>query len=249
MRNFVKEKIKNDEVVLGTFITLNSVELCDIFANAGFDFLMIDYEHGAMGIETVGQQIKTISSTDTTPLLRIPNNDRTNVKKGLDAGAFGIMYPMVNDAEAAKNAVSYFEYPPKGIRGVGATRANLYFNRAEEYFELAEDGLLNIIQIESKEAVENIDEILSVEGIDVIFIGPYDLSFSLGVNGDVASKEVTDAIDKVLEACKRNNVTPGIMAMKDNYEEMVEKGFKFIIVALDGSIIYEAAKSYSDIKI
>lgn len=242
MINNLKQKLNKGEAVLGTFISINSPEVAKILSIVGYDFLMVDYEHGGMGIETVGNQIMAIEPSETTALLRVPSNDMDNVKKGLDAGAYGLMIPMINNKEEAENAISYFNYPPKGVRGFGPSRANIFYNKAKEYYKFTEDGqLLSILQIESKSGVENIDEILQVEGIDVIFIGPNDLAFSLGVKGDTSHPLVLEAIDKVLASCIKYGVIPGIMTNDSLMQGHLEKGFKFLIKGTDATLLYNKA--------
>lgn len=244
MINTLKKKLMNGEPAIGTFVGINSQEVAWILAGAGYDFLMVDYEHGGMNIETVGQQIMAIKTTDCVPLLRVPTNSYENVKKGLDSGAYGLMFPMTNNAEQAKDSVSYFNYPPKGVRGFGPTRANTFYTKTKEYLEFVDDDqLLLVVQIETKEAVENINEILEVKGVEVAFIGPYDLSFSLGVNGDTTNPLVLEAIDKVLDACERHGVIPGIMTNKNQIQSHLEQGFKFLIFGTDASSLYRSATS------
>ena len=240
--NKLKQKLKEGKPVFGTFLALNSVEVTQIMANAGYDFLMVDFEHGAMSIETAGAQISAIKATDCTPLIRVPFISMEHTKKGLDSGAYGIMYPMVSNKKDAEEAIAFSAYPPKGVRGAGAVRANMFFTQAAEYFEFEETEILRIVQIENKEAVENIDEILEVEGIDVAFIGPYDLSFSLGVRGDIMHEKVQFAIAEVVEACKRHGVAAGIMTNDKQMVDHLKMGIKFIIYGIEALTLSNAAK-------
>lgn len=241
--NKLKEKLKAGKPVFGSFISLNSLITSEIMARAGYDFLMVDFEHGSMSIETVGAQISAIKANGCVPLLRVPSLTSDNTKKGLDAGAYGLMYPMISTKSESENVVSWTAYPPRGTRGVGPVRANNFFANATEYFEFEKSEILRIVQIETKEAVENIDEILSVDGIDVAFIGPYDLSFSLGVNGDFENEKLKKAIDKVIAACKKHGVTCGIMTNDKQFKEHFEKGIRFFIYGVDALTLYNAAKA------
>lgn len=241
--NNTKRKLLKNSKVIGTFVTLNSLEVVQILSNVGYDYLVIDYEHGAMGLETLGQQVLVAKGSNTTPIVRVPYNNVENIKKVLDAGAYGIMVPMIKTADDVKNFIKYSNFPPVGIRGCGATRANNFYTKANEYFEFEKTEILRIIQIETKEAVENIDEILSVDGIDVAFIGPYDLSYALGVPGDVQGEVVSKAIRDISEAGIRNNVKLGIMSNSDQLETHINLGFDFILLGLDGALIYSAAAS------
>lgn len=239
--NNTKRKLLKNSKVIGTFVTLNSLEVVQILSNVGYDYLVIDYEHGAMGLETLGQQVLVAKGTNTTPIVRVPYNNVENIKKVLDAGAYGIMVPMIKTVDDVKKFIEYSNFPPIGIRGCGATRANNFYTKAEEYFEFEKTEILRIIQIETKEAVENIDEILSVDGVDVAFIGPYDLSYALGVPGDVQGPVVSKAIKEISEAGKRNNVKLGIMSNNNQLESHMDLGFDFILLGLDGALLYSAA--------
>lgn len=247
MKNMTKEKLRSGKTVFGTFMTINSFELSQLFGNAGYDFIIIDYEHGAMDMETVGRQVAAVKGAgDTSPFVRVPINKAEYVKKGLDSGAYGLMYPMIRTREDAEEAIKYFHYPPKGIRGIGATRANLFFTEAEKYLKFAEKDLLCMVQIETIEAVENIDNILSVEGIDIAFVGPYDLSYSLGVGGQIEHEKVEDAIEYIAKKSIEHNVIPGIMTNKDKMKRHIDLGYRFIVEGVDGLIISSAIKN--DIK-
>lgn len=241
MKNECKKVIKADGKVLGTFVTLNSVEASELLATAGYDYLIVDFEHGAMGLETAGRQMSAIGK-HTTPLLRIPELTLENCKKGLDSGAYGLMVPMVKTREDVEKFVSYTSFPPKGVRGAGATRANMFYTQADKYFEFADTEILRIIQIETKEALDNLDEILSVQGIDVAFLGPYDMSFALGVPGEVSGPEVTEAADKIVKSCVRHGVCPGIMTNPSDMKRHGDMGFRFLLDGLDSFLLFNGAK-------
>lgn len=242
MKNKCKNKLKNGEIVIGTFLTLNSLELAQLFSNNDYDFLMIDSEHGALNIETIGQQISLIKNK-TTPLLRIPYLDIVNTKKGLDSGAFGIMVPMINTKNDIENFIKMTTFPPTGIRGCGATRANMFYTEANEYFKFADTEILRIIQIETKEALDNLDEILSIKGIDVAFLGPYDMSFSLGIPGDISNPLMEKVSNKIIQTCNKYGVYPGIMSNPNDFKKHINMGFKFIIEGLDSLLIDGAIKN------
>lgn len=245
--NLTKKKLMEKKPVLGTMLTINSVENAQILAKLGYDYLLVDYEHGGMNIETLGQQILSIKNSPTSPLVRIPSNTSENVKKALDSGAYGIMLPMVKDRKDVEDFITYSNFPPKGIRGFGPGRASDFFLSAESYFEFEKDNILRIIQIETKEALDNIDQILSVEGIDVAFVGPYDLSFALGVPRDIKNKKVTEAIELVGQKCKEYGLSPGIMSNRDQVQEHLDMGYRFIMLGLDSLLLARAARD--DIKL
>ncbi|MGI6160638.1 MAG: HpcH/HpaI aldolase family protein [Christensenellales bacterium] len=243
MDNLVKTKISEGKTVFGPWIETGSVDNAEILAHVGFDMIMVDGEHGAMSLETAGKLISHIKSTDTVPLIRVPGNDIWVVKQGLDAGPKGIMIPMINSKEEAELAIQYCTYPPRGVRGVGTGRACVFGNKLDEYVEFTRTGLIKILQIEHFKAVEDIDGILSVDGIDVAFLGPYDLSLSMGIMGDMNHPDMHKAFVKVLDACKRHNVTPGIMTSPGMIQKHAEMGFRFLLGGVDSMLLFNAAKS------
>jgi 2-keto-3-deoxy-L-rhamnonate aldolase RhmA len=244
-KNSLKEKLDQKEKVFGTWIMTNSLDNAEILGHTGADFIMIDAEHGSMDIETAGRMVSVIRGTQATPLIRVAENEKSWVKRGLDTGAEGVMIPMVNSKEEAEQAVSFSKYPPVGIRGTGAGRAVLFGAAAEEYedyYGQANNEVLVILQIEHYTAVENIDEILSVPGIDIAFVGPYDLSTSIGLPGQMNHPEVLMNFKKVVEACEKHNVIPGIMTWTDGIEQHLKMGFKFLLGGIDGAILYTGVK-------
>ncbi len=180
MKNPLKERLKNGERVYGTWLMTNSFEACEIMAYMQPDFIMIDGEHGPFDIESAGRFVTAIKSQNCVPLLRVPGCEEDILKRGLDTGAYGVMVPLVNTKEIAEKAVKFSKYPPTGVRGSGAGRAAM-FSLDPSYYATANDEVLVIVQIEHYTAVENLEEILSVPGIDVAFVGPQDLSMSMGV--------------------------------------------------------------------
>jgi 2-keto-3-deoxy-L-rhamnonate aldolase RhmA len=244
-KNMLKEKLNQNEAVFGTWIMTNSLDNAEILAHTGTDFIMIDAEHGSMDLETAGRMVSVMRGTQTTPLIRVAGNEVPIIKRGLDTGVSGVMIPMVNTKEEAEQAVSSCKYPPVGIRGTGAGRAVLFGTDAEEfeeYYTQANDEVLVIVQIEHHTAVENIEEILSVPNIDIAFVGPYDLSTSMGLQGQLNHPEVQKSCQKVIEACEKHNVIPGIMSWTEGMEQHLDMGFKFLIAGIDGAILYNGVK-------
>ena len=246
MKNTLKEKLNQGKPVFGTFIVTNGLDNAEIIAHTGADCIMIDGEHGSMDLETAGRMVSIIRNTNTVPLLRVATNDIALVKRGLDTGAHGIMIPLINTKEEAEKAVQFSKYPPVGIRGMGLGRAVLFGAAADEYsdyFARANDEVLLIVQIEHYTAVENIDEILSVPGIDIAFIGPMDLSTSMGLQGQLSHPDVVKNCMKVIESCKRHNVIPGTMTWTKAMKQHMNMGFKFLLGGIDGAIIYNGVKN------
>lgn len=245
MNNTLKQKLMKNENAFGTFIMTSGLDTAEILAHAGADCIMIDGEHGSMDLETAGRMVSIIRGTPTMPLLRVAGNDPALIKRGLDTGAAGIMIPMVNTKEEAKKAVKLCKYPPVGVRGMGAGRAILFGSGAEEfetYFKNANDEVLVIVQIEHIQAVENIYEILSVPGIDIAFVGPLDLSTSMGLSGQLTHPELQKQYLKVVEACQEHNVTPGIMSWAGGMEQHLDMGFKLLLGGIDAAILYKGVR-------
>lgn len=240
--NRSKAMAKDGSTSFGIFQGIASNAVSEILANRGFDWILVDMEHGMMGIETAGDLFAAIARGGPTPLVRVPSNDQATIKRALDAGAMGVMVPMVNSKEDAVRAVSSCKYAPAGSRGIGPGRASLFGIRMGEYLAAADAQVMVIPQAEHRDAVEHIDDILSVPGIDVIFIGPYDLSCSMGLPGQVNHPDVEKAIDTVLSAAKRTGVAPGIFCMDAESARMrAAQGFRFIALGLDSVLLDRAA--------
>ena len=184
MKNRLKELLGAGQPAIGTILQIPSAPLAEIVAQAGFDWLLVDAEHGPIGLETIHAMVRATSGTQTTPAVRIASNLDWLAKRVLDVGALAVMMPSVNSGAEALAAVRAVRYPPEGTRGVGPTFAALRWGLAgEEYIRNANREVMAIVQIETIEAVERIDEILAVPGIDLPLIGPYDLSASMGCSG------------------------------------------------------------------
>ncbi len=226
----------------GVFQSMACVAVAEILANRGFDWILVDMEHGQMGIESAGDLCAAIARGGPTPLVRVAENDPATIKRALDAGAMGVMIPMVNSRAEAIRAVDSCKFPPAGSRGIGPGRASLYGIRLGEYLATADAEITVILQAEHRDAVERIDDILSVPGIDVIFVGPYDLSCSLGLPGQTSHPVVEEAIATVLAAAGRAGVTPGIFCLDAaTARRRAAQGFRFIAVGLDSVLLDSAA--------
>lgn len=229
--NKLKKVLKEGKATIGMFLGLPSYDIAELYSKSGIDWLLFDLEHGSIHFDILPWLMAAASGGSATPLVRVPWNDPVYVKLALDAGAHGIMFPQVNTKEEAERAVKACKYPPEGIRGVGPRRASMYYSQFQDYMRVANQEVMVIVQIETREAVNNIDEILSVDGIDATFIGPADLSVSMGYLASFPKleQEVLDAIQKVLEASNKHNVAPGIWGGGVERTNMfIEQGFKFI---------------------
>jgi len=248
MKNSLKEKLMNGEQVVGCFVGLGHPDVTEKLSSKGFDWLLIDGEHAPLTIETMQVMLQAMNGTNCTPIIRPAWNDPVIIKRILDIGTHGVLVPWVNNKEEALAAVRACKYPPEGIRGFGPRRASL---NDPDYKETANDEILVTVQVETKEAVENIEEILSVDGIDACFIGPWDLSSNfLGrVPPDFDNPEYSGAIDRVIQTAKKIGKPAGFYCNKDNIAWAQEKGFTYNTVGeaddfLDygASVALEAAR-------
>ena len=232
----LKNKLKNNQLSIGSWIMMNTPMSVEVMALAGFEWLVIDIEHTSIDLETTQALITTIQAKGIKALVRVSKNEEVIIKKVLDMGADGIIVPMVNSKEDAIQAVNFAKYPPFGKRGVGLYRASGYGTTFEAYKQWVEEELVIIAQIEHIDAVENIDEIINVEGIDGTIIGPYDLSGSMGHPGEFEREDVKDAVEKVLDSCKKNNIPSGFHVVDTNPNKLQEKivqGCTFLAYGID----------------
>jgi 2-keto-3-deoxy-L-rhamnonate aldolase RhmA len=200
MKNKVKSLLEQGKPTAGAWLQLTSPFSAEIMARAGFDWLIVDMEHAPGDFLNLASQLQAMGGTDCVPFVRAPWNDPVAIKRILDTGVMGVLIPYVNSAEEARNAVAACKYPPEGIRGVaGSPRAAYFGQNSMDYLKDANDEILVIVAIETGEAVNNIGEILAVDGLDGIFVGPMDLATSMGHFGDPSQPEVQEAIATVAE--------------------------------------------------
>ena len=202
MRNPVKEKIQNGEVALGTFVGIGHPDITERLSMVGFDWLLLDSEHGPLSYETMQVMMQSMRVDNCSPIIRVQWNDPVAIKRALDIGAHGVLIPWVNSKSEAEVAVAACKYPPQGTRGCGPRRAALI--GGADYIATANRDLLVAVQIETEDAVRNIDDILSVEGVDVAYVGPVDLSMSMfGTPAAWKEPSYLESFDKVLKAAEQ----------------------------------------------
>jgi len=241
----IRTRILEDEVVYGTMIRQGrDPGVTTLMGQVGFDFVFIDMEHGAYSIETVADLIRGAKSVGCSTIIRVPSAERYFISRVLDAGAEGIMVPMVSTREQTERAVRYAKFPPIGKRGVGSHTAQTDYARvkASDFTQQANEKTLVIPQIENAEGIRNIDEIMSVDGVDLAVLGPNDLSFDLGYQGKADSPECLEAIQKVVEACRRRGKHSGIHM--GNLEQLLywrAQGMTLIAYNTDTGLLYGAA--------
>ncbi len=242
MRNPVKEKLQKGESAIGTFVGIGHPDITERLSIVGFDWLLLDGEHGPMGFETMQMMMQSMRGDSCSPIVRVQWNDPVVIKRSLDIGAHGVLIPWVNNKEEAEAAVSACKYPPQGLRGCGPRRAALIGGR--DYIATANESLLVAVQIETATAVKNIADILAVDGVDVAYIGPVDLSMNMfGVPGKWDDPVYLQAFDTVLEAAAKAGKPAGMYCGSGNIEWAIKKGFKFNSVDSDDAFLLTAARA------
>ncbi|MCP4471349.1 MAG: 2,4-dihydroxyhept-2-ene-1,7-dioic acid aldolase [Gammaproteobacteria bacterium] len=241
-----KQRLRRNELLLGTMLTLPSPEIAEIIAACGYDWLFMDGEHGNLSTLDWQRMLQAVAGRSAA-IIRVAAKTERDIKKVLDIGADGIIAPQVNSADEARHVVACCKYPPRGIRGVGLARAQGYGRDFAEYMESANDRIAVIIQAEHIDAVNNIDDIVKVDGIDAVFIGPYDLSASMGRMGEVDHPEVVEAIDRVGRACRQNDIALGYFGTTaESVEAYIDKGYKLICAGVDAAFVTRGAEQVLD---
>lgn len=239
MKHF-RQRLLDNEILVGTMVSLDSPEVVEILGLAGFDWLFIDAEHTPLEPGSLQRLLQAAGSVPC--LVRVPSGDEVWIKKALDAGATGIIVPQVNSAEQARRVVNWCRYPPQGSRGVGLARAQGYGFSFESYVQSANEHITVIAQIENIRGVENIDDICGVDGIDALFIGPYDLSASLGKLGQLTDTLVLDAIDQVTAAGRKAGIRLGIAGFDADFLKPYQsQGYTLLVAGADTLFLRHSA--------
>lgn len=242
--NTLKTRWRNNQWTLNGWCAIPSPWSAELMANQGWDSVTVDLQHGLIHYETAVQMFQAISTTNAFPLARIPWLEAGIIGKLLDAGAYGIICPMVNTRADCEAFVGACRYPPMGYRSYGPVRASVY--AGDDYFERANDTITTFAMIETAQALDNLDEILSVPGLDAIFVGPADMNISLAGTPkfNFAAPPLSDALKKIVEGCQRHNVVPGIHCnSNDMVHAMRALGFQFITLLSDGVFMTNAASA------
>ena len=243
MKN-LKDKIKAGEVVHGCWVNMGSTVSAEIVGQAGFDWLLLDLEHGAGDVAILYQQLQVLSGSASTPIVRTDELSRPKVQRILDAGASGIMFPQIQSASQANEAIRMMYYPPRGTRGMAKmVRATQFGRFAAEYISSIGNNLVGVIQIETEEALNNIDLIAATEDVDVLFVGPSDLSLSLGIFGQLSHPRYQKAIADVANAGKKHGKALGVLLQDvSEYEMYYELGYRFLACGADGAFVRKGAE-------
>ena len=240
----LRKLLNSKSLALGSWITIGDNKVTEILSISGFDWLAVDLEHSTIDINKAGDLIRIISMNEITPLVRLTNLDENLIKRVMDAGAGGIIVPNIINRDQAIRSVSATRYPPIGCRGVGLDRAQSYGTRFKEYLNWQVDGPVVIAQIENIEAIENLEEIFNVNGLDGFLIGPYDLSCSMGIPGEFNNPEFIEILNKILDVGRKSGIAIGTHIVEPDLnllEDSIKKGYNFIAYSVDIRMLSEVA--------
>lgn len=248
LASVIKERLRRGEPSIGSWLTLAHVSIAEVLATSGYEWVVVDTEHSAIDVSETLVLFAAIENRGAVPLVRLAGIDPVQCKAVLDSGAAGVVVPMVNTRAEAEIAVEMSKYPPQGKRGVGLARAQGYGDRFDEYVDQSNHDTLLIVQIEHRTGVENIEAILEVPGIDGTFIGPYDLSMSLGIPGQISHPLVAEAKREVRDATLARGLSAGIHIVHprsaiEECESAIREGYTFIALGTDMQFLREAARN------
>jgi len=232
----------NNSIPIGSWLQIGHPEFTRMMIQSGFDFLVIDMEHGSISESDLPALIQVFYGTDCIPMVRVANNDTILIRRALDLGAKGIIVPGVKSKEDVIKAENAIFYPPKGERGIGFSKANNYGIEFNEYFKTSNDNVLFVVQIEHEVAVNNINEIFSSNNIDSYIIGPYDLSGSMGIVGEFNNPEYVKNLDIIKKAAVKNGIKSGIHVVSPGVEYLksaIKDGYEFIAYSTDALLMYD----------
>jgi len=248
MKNFVKEKINNNKTVFGTWNTLASEMVSEVMARAGFDFLIIDFEHGPFVLSEIHKFVNACENHNCSPLIRLPGNHNWMIQQALDQGAHGVIIPGIETSQDAKDVVKAAKFVPIGKRGFTPfTKAGKFSDiNVENYPEEANNASLVGVIIESLEALSNLDDILMVEGIDLVYFGAYDLSVSLGYPGLVYNQEIISRISSGIRKTIKAKKCPGgfVPQSIEKTKFVIDMGISFVTYNVDSAILYNAIDNF-----
>jgi 4-hydroxy-2-oxoheptanedioate aldolase len=241
-----RERVLAGELLAGTFINLGSSLTAEIAGRAGFDWLMLDYEHGPGSEETLLHQLQAVSATPASTIVRLAANETPRFKRVLDLGAGGVMVPYVNTEAEARAAVAALRYPPRGIRGVAkSNRAAGFGQDFDDYYAHAHERLVTMAQIETPEAVQNLDAMAAIDGVDVLFVGPLDLTTNLGVQGNFDHPLFAEARQRTAKAARNAGKAAGILLTAANQMNVVrDEGYTMIAFGSDSGAVVNGLRQF-----
>ncbi len=241
--NHILRAWRANKQTIGAWLSIASPFTAESMAHVGFDWLCLDMQHGLLDYNDVKHMLPAISTTETIPLVRVPWNEPYEIMKVLDAGAYGVVVPLINNAEEAAKAVAACRYPPDGMRSFGPVRAAMYAGRG--YVQEANNEIACIVMIETAEALENLDEIMSTPGVDAVYIGPADLAYALGLApaGDNNDPKHVETVTRIYECCKKHNIAAGIHTGSVEYtNRYLEQGFHMVTLGADSGFMGRMAR-------
>jgi 4-hydroxy-2-oxoheptanedioate aldolase len=243
--NWVRDKVRNGESTIGCFLGLGSPTVAELLGHAGFDWLVIETEHNGLDAAEVQHMLMAISSSEAIPIVRVPSSNPVFIQRALDMGAMGVLVPMVRSVAEAQQVVAATRFPPHGTRSFGPLRATRYTFDSQDYFERANDNILVIFILETKEAAENLGAFAAIPGVDGLFVGEYDLSLSLGLNPmNLPLPEVDAVIDRLLTISRQGGVAAGIgSSTPDQLHHRQSQGFRLLSYAPDYVMLANAARA------
>ena len=241
--NHVLRAWRANKQTVGAWLSIDSCFVAESMAHAGFDWLCLDMQHGLLDYNDVKIMLPAISTTSTIPFVRVPWNEPYEIMKVLDAGAYGVVVPLVNNREEAERAVAACRYPPDGIRSYGPVRAAIYGGRG--YAQEANQEIACIVMIETAEALDNLDEIMSTPGVDCVYIGPSDLAYALGLPpiGDNNEPEHVKTVNRIFECCRKHKIGAGIHTGSAEYtRRYLKQGFNMVTLGIDNGFMSRLAR-------
>jgi 4-hydroxy-2-oxoheptanedioate aldolase len=242
--NRFKQALKAGQPQIGLWSSLSSSYTVEVLAGAGFDWLLLDMEHSPNDLESLLGQLQAAAPYPTHPVVRVPWNDMVMMKRVLDVGAQSLLVPYVCTPEEAATAVSHMRYPPGGVRGVAGTTRATRFGRIKDYARRAQEQLCLLVQVETRAALDNIEAICAVDGVDGVFIGPADLHASLGYPGEIARPEVKPLIDEAVRRIRKAGSAPGILTPSEaDARHWLQCGALFVAVGADVGILARGAEA------
>lgn len=240
--NKLKAALKAGQAQLGAFVTSPCPEVVEALGVAGYDFVILDTEHTASGIETVVDMMRAAEVYGMTPIVRVPDDSPKTISRYQDIGAYGVQVPMVHTAEQARSIVGAMKFPPEGTRGMSGGRGTRW-GRIADYLHVSNRESMAAVMCESLQGLDNIREIARVPGLDAVFIGAYDLSQALGVPGQTTHPLVEEAVNTILRTCQEEGVIPGIVAPDaDLARRRIEQGFLYVTILDDIAFFTDAAE-------
>lgn len=241
----LRNRLKADQPSIGSWMQLPHPSVAEIMGQAGYDWIAVDMEHGSISVHQLPDLFRALELGGTLPLARLAQGEPKDCKQALDAGAAGVIVPMIESAEQLQSVCDWCCWPPAGKRGVGFSRANLFGKRFHEYQDLAQ-GPFMVAMIEHIRAVENLADILKVKALDAILIGPYDLTASMGITGQFHANNYLEAIQKIRIQARENSIPCGVHVVQPSPEELrqrIEEGYRFLAYSIDSFFLHKNSQN------